>query len=467
MDTIELFAIAATALAMGGALGWWIASRNQPRDLSSDLAASRENLAKAEARLEAAARDATELEKSKGELASLHIEHAGLRATLDAQEKASVEKTEQLLRLREELQAQFKLLANDTLKENTDHFLKQASQHFESQKALTKSEHEARTKEIEALVKPLGDTLKSYDVALKEIEKARIDNYGGLKSAIEAVTTQHAEVKGITSNLVNALRASPKTRGRWGEETLRRVMEMSGMVEHCDFETEKHFRGEDVSLRPDALIHVSGDRVIVIDAKAPISAYLDAIGAASEDDRETLLKRHAVQLRERLSNLSSKSYWEKISGSTDCVVMFVPGDNFVSAAFERDPDLFEDGIKARVLICTPTTFIALAKAISYGWRQEKLAENAMDVARLGKELYARLATLGDHVSGLGETINRAAKKYNAMVGSLESQVMPQARRFKELGVEGTADTIKEIEEVDTVVRFPQQNRDLLLTKTRE
>jgi DNA recombination protein RmuC len=316
-------------------------------------------------------------------------------------------------------------------------------------------------------VKPLGDTLKSYDVALKEIEKARDESYGGIKQALGAIQAQHGEVKSVTANLVNALRASPKTRGRWGEETLRRVMEMSGMVEHSDFETEKHFRGEDVSLRPDALIHVSGGRTIVIDAKAPISAYLDSIDAAGEEERELLLKRHAAQLRERLTNLSSKSYWEKISGSTDCVVMFVPGDNFVSAAFERDPDLFEDGIKARVLICTPTTFIALAKAISYGWRQEKLAANALDVARLGKELYARLATLGDHVSDLGKHINNAAKKYNAMVGSLESQVMPQARRFSELGVEGTAKPLDDLPEVDTVVRFPQQNRDLLITKTRE
>lgn len=467
MDMIEILAIAVTMLAAGAALGWWIAARHQPRDLSAELATSRESLAEMKARLEAAARDSAELEKTKADLSNLNIEHAGLRATLDAQEKASAEKTEQLLKLREELQAQFKLLANDTLKENVDHFLKQATQHFENQKELTKSEHAARTKEIEALVKPLGDTLKSYDAALKEIEKARDESYGGIKQALNTINAQHGEVKSVTANLVNALRASPKTRGRWGEETLRRVMEMSGMVEHSDFETEKHFRGEDVSLRPDALIHVSGGRTIVIDAKAPISAYLDALNAVQEEERETLLKRHASQLRERLVNLSSKSYWEKIAGSTDCVVMFVPGDNFVSAAFERDPDLFEDAIKSRVLICTPTTFIALAKAISYGWRQEKLAQNAMDVARLGKELYARLATLGDHVSDLGKHINNAAKKYNAMVGSLESNVMPHARRFSELGVEGTAQPIAEIREVDTVVRFPQQNRDLLLTKTRE
>jgi DNA recombination protein RmuC len=467
MNLIEIFTVAVTMLAMGSALGWWIASRNRPRDLSVELASSRENLIKAQAQLEAAARDATELESARRDLAALNIEHAGLRATFEASEKASAEKAKQLLEMREELQGHFKSLATDALRENKDEFLKQAKETFDNQKALSKSEHENRTKEIENLVKPLGDTLKSYDKALQEIEKARIDNYGGLKTAIDTITAQHGEVKSVTANLVNALRASPKTRGRWGEETLRRVMEMSGMVEHSDFETEKHFRGEDASLRPDALIHVSGGRTIVIDAKAPISAYLDAVSATSEEEREILLKRHAAQLRERLENLSSKSYWEKISGSTDCVVMFVPGDNFVSAAFERDPDLFEDGIKARVLICTPTTFIALAKAISYGWRQENLAENAMEVARLGKELYARLSTLGDHVSEVGKQINNAAKKYNAMVGSLESQVMPQARRFRELGIEGAAEPIKELAEVDTVVRFPQQNRDLLITKAHE
>jgi DNA recombination protein RmuC len=467
MNLIEIFVIAIAMLALGAAVGWWSASQKRSRDLSVELAVSRENLIKAQAQLEAAARNAVELESARRDLAALNIEHAGLRATFEASEKASAEKAKQLLEMREELQGHFKSLATDALRENKDEFLKQAKETFDNQKALTKSEHDTRTKEIEALVKPLGDTLKSYDVALKEIEKARIDNYGGLKTAIDAIKVQHDDVKSVTANLVNALRASPKTRGRWGEETLRRVMEMSGMVEHSDFETEKHFRGEDVSLRPDALIHVSGGRTIVVDAKAPVSAYLDAVNANSEEEREVLLKRHAAQLRERLENLSSKSYWEKIAGSTDCVVMFVPGDNFVSAAFERDPDLFEDGIKARVLICTPTTFIALAKAISYGWRQEKLAENALDIQRLGKELYGRLATLGDHVADLGKHINNTAKKYNAMVGSLESQVMPQARRFHELGVEGTAKPLVELADVDTVVRFPQQNRDLLITKARE
>jgi len=239
-------------------------------------------------------------------------------------------------------------------------------------------------------------------------------------------------------------------------------MELSGMVENCDFETEKHFAGEEESLRPDVVIKVTGGRTIIVDAKAPVTAYLEAIEADTEEARDILLSRHAKQLRERLANLSSKSYWQKIAGSADCVVMFVPGDNFVSAAFERDPDLFEDGIKNRVLICTPTTFIALAKAISYGWRQEKLAQSALDVSRLGKELYQRLAVLGTHVVALGKNINGAAQKYNLLIGSLENSVLPQARRFNDLGIEGAGEPLQELIQVDTVARFPEKGRDLLL-----
>ncbi len=424
-------------------------------------------LSAATARVEGLTALEASLGTARNQVAELSTRNATLTARLDAAAAAHAEQVEQLTRLREEVQDRFRLLAGEALKASSDDFVKRADEIFQAQKALTALESEKRSKDISDLIRPLGESLKAYDVAIKDIEKARIQGFSTIDAMLQSVNAQHTEVKTVTASLVNALRASPKTRGRWGEETLRRVMELSGMVENCDFETEKHFRGADESLRPDVLINVSGGRVIVVDAKAPVSAYLDAIAATSEEERELLLKRHAAQLRERLTNLSSKSYWEKIAGSTDCVVMFVPGDNFVSAAFERDPDLFEDGIKSRVLICTPTTFIALAKAISYGWRQEKLAANALDVARLGKDLYGKLATLGDHICDLGRHINNAAKKYNAMVGSLESTVMPQARRFNELGVEGTSKPIEPLPDVDTVVRFPQAGRDLMITKSAE
>jgi DNA recombination protein RmuC len=482
--------IALGAFGIGGLLAWImrtarihaLASRIAPMD--AELAVLRSAKTEADAlrnsnldlekQVSAAAGRAentsaleTEVTRLRQRQTELEADKSALSATLDGAEKAHAEQVRQLTEFRQSIQDQFELLAGKTLKATNEDFAKRAEEIFMKQKELTAVEIDKRTKNIDELIKPLGESLKAYDVALKEIEKARIDGFSAINTTLQGVTAQSGEVKTVATSLVNALRASPKTRGRWGEETLRRVMELSGMVEHCDFETEKHFAGEDESLRPDALISVAGGRSIVVDAKAPISAYLDAVNSVTDSERETYLKQHASQLRERLKNLSSKSYWEKISGSTDCVVMFVPGDNFVSAAFERDPDLFEDGVKNRVLICTPTTFIALAKAISYGWRQEKLAANALDVARLGKELYSRLTTLGDHVSDLGRHINNAAKKYNAMVGSLESSVMPHARRFNELGVEGTAKPIEAIPEVDTVVRFPQQSRDLLITKGGE
>lgn len=490
MDLVLTGVIALGAFSIG-ALVVWIARGNQLQPLAARLAVAdaelaslraakddaetlrdardkaEKQLAVVEARLETFTGLETETGRLRARVTELETEKAALATAQEKDLKAHEEQVRQLSALRQEVQDQFKLLAGDALKSANKDFAQRAEEIFVKQKELTTKEIEQRSAAIEALVKPLGESLKAYEEEIKRIEEARRESYGGIKEALNTVRAQHDEVKTVTAGLVNALRASPKTRGRWGEETLRRVMELSGMVEHCDFETEKHFAGEDESLRPDALISVAGGRSIVVDAKAPVSAYLDAIASVSDEQRETLLKQHATQLRERLRNLSAKSYWEKIGGSTDCVVMFVPGDNFVSAAFERDPDLFEDGIKNRVLICTPTTFIALAKAISYGWRQEKLAANALDVARLGKELYARLATLGDHVGDLGRHINNAAKKFNAVVGSLESNVMPQARRFNELGVEGTSKPLSELSEVDTVVRFPQPNRDLLITEGGE
>jgi len=376
----------------------------------------------------------------------LKTESATWRAKSEAGAEAHNNQVAQLTSLRDDIEARFELLAGRALKETSDAFVTRAD------------------KEIAVLLKPLDTALKSYEEHLKAVEKARNESYGGLNNAIESVKRQQGEATRVTANLVSALRASPKTPGRWAEETLRRVMELSGMVEHCDFETEKHFRGEDQSLRPDALIYLAGGRSIVVDAKAPTSAYLEAIEATTEQDREALLKRHAVQLRERMTNLSKRSYWEHIDGSPDCVVMFVPGDNFVSAAFQRDPALFEDAIAARVLICTPTTFIALAKAISYGWRQERLAEEASTVGRLGKELYSRLCAFGGHIATLGVNLSRTTDSYNSLVGSLESSVLPQARRFHELGVEGTTVPLPDIKPVDKLVRAPQLEKNLILAE---
>ncbi len=445
-------------------IGWLEAEIARLLPLAEQATELRRQLATSDAHLAAAKQQLADLESLRARTGQAEARAAALKAQMEADRQNSAEQMASLMQLRQEMEDKFHLLAGKALQANAEEFLRTATQHFENQKNLTSAEIERRTTEMAQLVNPLGEALKAYENHLAAIEKERQTSYGSLTATLREVKDQQDSVRMVTANLVNALRAAPKTRGRWGEETLRRVAEMSGLIEHCDFETERHFRSEDESLRPDMVIQVAGGRSIIVDAKAPVSAYLDAIAAESEEDREAQLQRHAAQLRERLRDLASKSYSDRFHGSIDCVVMFVPGDNFVSAAFERDPQLFEDGINARVLICTPTTFIALAKAISYGWRQDRLAQNALDVGRLGKELYTRLAKFGDHVTDLGKHIGNAAKKYNMLVGSLENSVMPQARRFNELGVEGTSQPLEELPEVDTVVKFPQPGRDLLISK---
>lgn len=409
-------------------------------------------LAAAVARVENTGRLENELAETRDKLNVLTGDKAALAASLESATKAHIEQVSLLTSLRQDVQDQFKLLAGDTLKATNEEFAKRAEDIFKTQKELTAQEIDKRSASIAELVKPLGESLKGYEEEIRKIEQVRNESYGGLKEAISAMREQHDDVRSVTASLVNALRASPKTRGRWAEHTLQRVMELSGLVEHCDFETEKHFSGDDESFRPDVVIQVAEGRTIIVDAKAPTSAYLDAVEAVDDEVREAHLLKHAGQLRERLNDLSGKSYWEKIPGSTDCVVMFVPGDNFVSAAFERDPSLFEDGLKNRVLICTPTTFIALAKALAYGWRQEKLRANANEVAKLGRELYLRLSTMTGHVLLVGKHLRDGVGAYNKFVGSLESRVLTQARRFSDLGVEGTSNEIEELTQIDSTVR---------------
>lgn len=412
-------------------------------------------LAAANARYESVGALEIELSAARNKITDLSAQNAALGAKLD---DATVDRSKR----EEQLRESFKSLAFDVLKENSVEFARRADEVFKNHKDLTAAEVEKRTKEMSDLIKPLGESLKAYETSLQGFDKVRIEGFTKIDLALQDVSRQNTEVKSVAQNLAAALRTSPKTRGRWGEETLRRVMELSGMVEHCDFETEQHYPGEDESIRPDVIINLAGGRIIVVDAKTPTAAYLDAVEAATDEEREAALLRHAQQFRARLTNLSSKNYQDKIAGSADCVVMFVPGENFVSAALERDRELFEDGINNKVLICTPTTFIGLAKALSYGWRQEKLAEGALQIAKLGRELYSRLASFGDHIVDLGRHLDGAAKKYNSMVGSIEGSVMPQARRFNDLGVEGTSTPLPETKSVDTVVRFPKPNRDLAI-----
>jgi DNA recombination protein RmuC len=370
-----------------------------------------------------------------------------------AERKAHDERIAALTSLRGEFEQTLKGMAADALDGSQKSFLQLAEQVFVRHKEGADKTLEARQKEIAALLAPINSSLEAYKKGLSEIETARAAAYGGLSEEMKALVQMQADASAQTRKLVNALQAAPKTRGRWGEHQLHNVMELSGMAAHVDFLPERTIDGDDGRLRPDIIIRLPGERRIVVDAKTSMAAYLDALEAADDDAREAHLALHARQLRTHMRLLSGKQYWDALPCTPDFVAMFIPGENFYAAAIERDPALFEDAIAAKVLIVTPTTLIALAKAIAIGWRQEALADNARKIGEAGRELYKRLAVMGDHVGRLGAGLDSAVKHYNSFVGSLESRVMPQARKFTELDVEGAGEPLAELKPVEAQTRL--------------
>jgi DNA recombination protein RmuC len=379
------------------------------------------------------------------EVAGLREANAQLQVRLDEQAQAHAEQIAVVTQLRGEIDKDLKALMADAMQANNSTFLQYANEIFEK--------HQSRAStDLKTLVVPLREKLQSFTEHVQDLEKARVHAHGALSSEIKGVVAAQNAVRAETAKLVNALRAAPKTRGRWGEHTLRNVLELSGLSDHCDFVTEPTFAANGTVSRPDVVIRLPGGRRIVVDAKTSLSAYLDAVEATDEAERDRLLTLHARQLREHMKQLASKAYWDLLAPAPDFVLMFVPGDNFYAAALERDGALFEDAAAQRVIIVTPATLIALAKAVAFGWRQEKVAENAQRVHELGRELYRRLAKMTEHVEKCGNALGRSVQVYNQLVGSLEHSVMPQARRFNELQVEGTATEIPRLEQIELQTR---------------
>jgi DNA recombination protein RmuC len=384
-------------------------------------------------------------------------------AALAASERAAHdERIAALTTLRGEFEQTVKGLAAEALQKNQESFLGLANEVFDKHHKGAAATLDQRQKDIAALLAPINKSLEDYKTGLGEIEKARAAAYGGLSEEMKSLVSMQADASAQTRRLVNALQAAPKTRGRWGEHQLHNVMELSGMSPYCDFQTEQTIDSDEARLRPDVIIRLPGDRRIVVDAKTSMAAYLDAVEAVDDEAREAHLTLHARQLRTHMRLLAGKAYWDALPFTPDFVAMFIPGENFYAAAIERDPALFEDAIQNRVLIVTPTTLIALAKAIAVGWRQEKIAENARQIGELGRDLYRRLATMGDHVVRLGAGLDGAVKTYNNFVASLGSRVMPQARRFNELDLDGTQEKLPELKAVETEIRPPRQDGEAAL-----
>jgi DNA recombination protein RmuC len=428
-----------------------------------DLRERLEYLSAEKSRLETTAERVPQLEREvaalTGELMNTRSANSALTTQVREQADAHREKLAALTDVKSGIENNLKAMAAEVLQSNQGTFLELANQAFAKHKVGADADLEARQKAVAELVSPLQETLLSYRQQIEQLERSRSEAYGSLSGELKLVAeTQHA-VRAETSKLVQALRASPKTRGRWGEHTLQNVLELSGLSPYCDFSTEETFDRIEGRVRPDVVIRLPGGRHLIVDAKTSTSAYLDAIEAVSDVDRERHLTLHAAQTREHMKKLAARSYWDGLTETPDFVVMFIPGENFYAAAVERDPGLFEDAAAQRVIVVTPSTLIALAKAVAFGWRQEKVAENAKRVHELGRELYRRTIAMTEHIQGCGSALHKSVKCFNEFIGSLEQSVMPQARRFNELEVEGTATEIPVLKHIEVEPRLLRADRD--------
>jgi DNA recombination protein RmuC len=398
-----------------------------------------------------------ELMAGKADLARLQQAHtemvagkARVESALEAERKASTEKMELVTRASEELRNSFKAMAADALKSNNSSFLVIAEETLKRFQSQAKGDLEARQKAVADMVAPVRDSLNKVDAQIQQMEVARGDAYGELRTQVQSLITTQKELQSETGNLVRALR-TPNVRGRWGEIQLRRVVEIAGMLSYCDFAEQETVTGESGRLRPDLVVKLPGGKHVVVDAKTPLQAFLDAFETTDEDARRVCLANHARQVRDHMNTLSGKKYWEQFDATPEFVVMFLPGETFFSAALEQDSGLIEHGVLNRVITASPTTLIALLKAVAYGWNQEKLARNAQQISTLGKELHDRLRLLAGHITSVGIGLDRAVESYNKAVGSLESRVLVSARKFAELGA-SVAEDIPELEPIETTAR---------------
>lgn len=442
MDLTGLAAGILIGLVVGALAGaWWVSIRLR----SSSHAQLLEHQARAERAESLAEELRAQRETDRGDFAHLRdalAQAQQARAVAETKVEAAGQQIDEqkalLDRARHELLDAFHALSGEALKQNNDAFLKLASVTFEALQAKAEGDLAQRQQAIDGLVKPLHESLQRYEEQIRHLERSRQSAYGGLDQHLKLLAESHQRLQQETGNLVKALRA-PTVRGQWGEITLKRVAELAGMVDHCDFAEQATAGDEDHRIRPDMVVQLPGGRQIIVDAKTVLAAYLDAHEAHTDEQRTEALRRHAEQVRSRMDELSLKAYWNQFDRAPEFVVLFLPGEQFLGAALDQNPRLIEEGFARRVVLATPATLIALLRAVAYGWQQDQLNAHAEEAGRLGKDLFERMAVLAEHLNDVGQALGKSVSAYNRAVGSLETRILPAARRFKELGVSSEKD----------------------------
>ncbi|MEM7083715.1 MAG: DNA recombination protein RmuC [Pseudomonadota bacterium] len=383
-------------------------------------------------------------------LGHARLESAVLESELKSEQALSDEREAAFLASTEQLKATFDQLANRSLKDNSESFLRLAQENLGKFQTKAESELGARQKAVENLIAPVAKALSDTREQIAKVEHERARAFGGINQQLELMNNEQRTLRSETANLVNALKR-PEVRGRWGEITLKRLVELAGMVEHCDFTEQAHTTTPDGAVRPDMLVRLPENRLLVVDVKTPLDAYLAAVEATDDETKQQSLTRHARQVKERIRELSSKAYWKQFSTSPDFIILFLPGDQFLSAALNVDNAILDDALAQKVILATPSNLMALLKTVSYGWRQVQLAKNAETISQLAETLHQRVGVFTDHMNKMGKTLGQSVEAYNKAVGSLEKNVLPGARKFTELGIRH-ARPIAELDPIEKTTR---------------